>query len=218
MSPAGRAGSAREEAERLVATVLAAAAMAARSGGYGAGPGSLGSAGPGGLWSAIGLAQRVLANPDLATGEPACCVCPLCRLISAMRDPSPEFAERLATGAGDVATGIAGIMRAFGEAGRGGAGDGGPPWASGAAEDEARSAPAEDGSDAWHVASEGGPDTRRTASGTGPDAGRDEDSGPDRDVWRSATRAAGGAMASPQASGHATDDAREAAAPPGEVR
>jgi hypothetical protein len=31
-----------------------------------------------------------------------------------MRDPSPEFAERLATGVGDLATGLAGVLRAFG--------------------------------------------------------------------------------------------------------
>jgi hypothetical protein len=78
------AGTAREEAERLVATVLA---MAARSG--------LGGS-PGG-W---------------ATGSAECCVCPVCRVIASVRDPRPMTAERLATGAGDFATGVASLMRA----------------------------------------------------------------------------------------------------------
>src|SRR5439155_390062 len=56
------------------------------------------------------------ARAGIATGSPECCVCPLCRVIAAMRDPSPEFAERLATGAGDLATGLAGVLRAFGTA------------------------------------------------------------------------------------------------------
>lgn len=74
----------RDEAERLVAAALAAAALAARS------------------------------TAGFATGSAECCVCPVCRAIAAMRDPSPEFAERLATGVGDLATGLAGVLRAFG--------------------------------------------------------------------------------------------------------
>jgi hypothetical protein len=79
------AGTAREEAERLVATVLA---MARRSG--------LGG-GASGAW---------------ATGSAECCVCPVCRVIASVRDPHPVTAERLATGAGDFATGLASVMRA----------------------------------------------------------------------------------------------------------
>jgi hypothetical protein len=79
------AGSARDEAERLVATVLA---MAGRSG--------LG-AGTHGAW---------------ATGSAECCVCPVCRVIASLRDPHPVTAERLATGAGDLATGVASLLRA----------------------------------------------------------------------------------------------------------
>jgi hypothetical protein len=79
------AGTAREEAERLIATVLA---MAARSG--------LGGGASGG-W---------------ATGSAECCVCPVCRVIASLRDPHPVTAERLATGAGDFATGVASLMRA----------------------------------------------------------------------------------------------------------
>lgn len=74
-------GSAREEAERLVAAVLAAATLAAN------------------------------ANPQLSTGSAECCVCPLCKVIAAVRDPDPEVVERLATGAGDLAAGVASFLR-----------------------------------------------------------------------------------------------------------
>ena len=77
----------REEAERLVAAALAAVSMAAQS--------------------ATGF----------ATGSAECCVCPLCKAIAAVRDPDPEFAEKLSTGVGDLATGLAGVLRAFGDSG-----------------------------------------------------------------------------------------------------
>nr|WP_258544888.1 hypothetical protein [Micromonospora provocatoris] len=100
-------GSAREEAERLVATLLAGAKMAAAAPGSGAwGPlggilsGVLGHTPPG-----AGPARETPAPAGFATGSPECCVCPVCRGIAALRDPSPEFAERLATGAGDLAPG-----------------------------------------------------------------------------------------------------------------
>ena len=48
-----------------------------------------------------------------SNGSPECCVCPVCKMIAALRDPSPEFTERLASGASDLAAGIAGVMRAF---------------------------------------------------------------------------------------------------------
>ncbi|GAA3451068.1 hypothetical protein [Dactylosporangium matsuzakiense] len=75
----------REEAERLVAAALAAMSMAANS------------------------------TTGFATGSAECCVCPLCKAIAAARDPDPEFAERLATGAGDLAAGVASFLRNFGE-------------------------------------------------------------------------------------------------------
>jgi hypothetical protein len=74
----------REEAERLVATALAALQVAAGS------------------------------TAGFATGSAECCVCPVCKAIAAARDPDPAFAERLATGAGDLAVGLAGVLRAFG--------------------------------------------------------------------------------------------------------
>jgi hypothetical protein len=76
-------GSAREEAERLVAAGLAFASLAAQ------------------------------AHPEIATGSAACCVCPLCKLIEAVRDPDPQVVERIATGAGDLAAGMAGLLRSL---------------------------------------------------------------------------------------------------------
>jgi hypothetical protein len=38
-------------------------------------------------------------------------VCPLCKVIAAVRDPDPEMVERLASGAGDLAAGVASFMR-----------------------------------------------------------------------------------------------------------
>jgi hypothetical protein len=80
----GEPGPVREEAERLVAAALAAVSTAARG------------------------------TSGYATGSAECCVCPLCRVIAAMRDPNPEVAERLATGAGDLAAGVASLLRSFG--------------------------------------------------------------------------------------------------------
>jgi|SRR5690349_8626704 hypothetical protein len=73
----------KEEAERLVATALAAVSMAANS--------------------ATGF----------ATGSAECCVCPVCKAIAMARDPDPQFAEALSSGVGDLATGLAGVLRAF---------------------------------------------------------------------------------------------------------
>ncbi|WBB79966.1 hypothetical protein O7606_00720 [Micromonospora sp. WMMD882] len=103
-------GSAREEAERLVATLLATARLA------GAGS-SAGSWGPLGeiITGVLGHSRPPgrSAGGGFATGTPECCVCPICRAMVALRDPSPEFAERLATGAGDLAAGVASLLRAF---------------------------------------------------------------------------------------------------------
>lgn len=74
-------GTAREEAEKFVAALLAAATMAAN------------------------------AHPRVSTGSAECCVCPLCKVIAAVRDPNPEVVERVATGAGDLAAGMASFLR-----------------------------------------------------------------------------------------------------------
>jgi hypothetical protein len=76
----------REEAERLIASILGSASVAAD-----------------------GLR-------GFATGSAECCVCPVCKAIAAARDPNPEFAERLASGAADLASGLAGVLRAFSRA------------------------------------------------------------------------------------------------------
>jgi hypothetical protein len=139
--------SARTEAERLVATALAAVRLgtAGRAGGFGplgelitgvlghsggapsaaprpsasrpATPASSMS-GPAEAGSTGGSAGSDGSTPGgaFATGAPECCVCPICRAISALRDPSPEFAERLATGAGDFAAGVASLLRALSSA------------------------------------------------------------------------------------------------------
>ena len=73
----------RAEAERLVATLLGRASVAAES------------------------------LHGFATGSAECCVCPICRAIAAARDPNPDFAERMATGAADLASGLASALRAF---------------------------------------------------------------------------------------------------------
>jgi hypothetical protein len=99
-----------------------------RSGGHGSGAWGFGGQGSGGQgfggWGwvgrgiggwAAGTAGRGLGHgfAGWATGSPECCVCPLCRAIAAVRDPTPQTAARLATGAGDLATGVASMMRAL---------------------------------------------------------------------------------------------------------
>ncbi|MFG2068084.1 hypothetical protein ACGFKZ_14655 [Micromonospora tulbaghiae] len=161
-------GSAREEAERLVATLLAGAKMAAAAPGSGAlGPlggilsGVLGHTPPGG-----GPAPETPAPAGFATGSPECCVCPVCRGIAALRDPSPEFAERLATGAGDLAAGVASLLRAFTSAEPERPADG------------AAAAPDGSGDHVWREAT-------RT--------GHDSQPAPEQDVWAAATRREGAA-------------------------
>jgi hypothetical protein len=110
---------AREEAERLVATAIGAATMAARQVGRtrrGPGESLPGALGPlaDALYDTARSALGFGHNPSdykVANGSPECCVCPVCRVIAAMRDPNPETAERLATGAGDLAAGVASFLR-----------------------------------------------------------------------------------------------------------
>lgn len=66
--------------------------------------------------AAVSMAARGLGGPgrpSFATGSPDCCVCPVCRVIAAMREPSPELSERLASGAGDLAVAVTSLLRAF---------------------------------------------------------------------------------------------------------
>jgi hypothetical protein len=101
----------RTEAERLVATGLAAVAMAAdrvgaptreRGGAAAASFDALGDM----LFGPAGHRRHRIAN-----GSPECCRCPVCRAIAAARNPSPDFAERLATGVGFMAEGAARVLR-----------------------------------------------------------------------------------------------------------
>ncbi|WP_435208270.1 hypothetical protein [Micromonospora sp. bgisy143] len=198
-------GSAREEAERLVAALLAGARLAA-SGSAGGAFGPLGGmvAGVLGHSAAPGGGDRV--GGGFATGSAECCVCPVCRGIAALRDPSPEFAERLATGAGDLAAGVASLLRAFAppeppattvpepsassQATPTASDDHGAPWAA----PTARSAEAVD-EHVWR-------DATRT--------GHDSQPAPERDVWSVATRSAD---TSAPATAAPVDDAGAVAAP-----
>ncbi len=105
-----------------------------------------------------------------ATGSPECCVCPVCRSIAAMRNPTPQTAERLATGAGDLATGVASLMRAFSAM-------------SGSRPKPARrpAPPPADPDVAWSAA---------TRTGDGPDREPDLAPGADESPWAAATHAA----------------------------
>jgi hypothetical protein len=89
----------REEAERLVAAAIGSLATAARS--FGAASGRQGA---------------------FATGSDECCICPICRVIAAMREPDADLAERLATGAGDLAAAVTGVLRSLSRTGFRGAG------------------------------------------------------------------------------------------------
>jgi hypothetical protein len=54
-------------------------------------------------------------DPDrIATGAPECTGCPVCRTISALRDPGPDLADRVTRTVTDLATTIAaGLRHAF---------------------------------------------------------------------------------------------------------
>ncbi|MDZ5442688.1 hypothetical protein U2F26_08075 [Micromonospora sp. 4G57] len=176
-------GSAREEAERLVAMLLATARLAGSA--PGAGPwGPLGgilagvlghSAGFGRTGGGDGAASGAGSGPaGFATGSAECCICPVCRGIAALRDPSPEFAERLATGAGDLAAGVASLLRAFAPA------EPSPPAPEGGSTEPAAGAEARD--HVWREA------TR---------SGHDSQPAPEQDVWSAATRGEGAADPGP---------------------
>jgi hypothetical protein len=131
---------AREEAERLVAAALAAAQFASRAARRNSGSNARSARDSGNdmfedLAGLANIASKFLGAsgfggppppqpqaPEkhhvIANGSDECCICPVCRAIAAVRDPSPEFAEKLATGASDLAAGLTSILRAFGEAAR----------------------------------------------------------------------------------------------------
>jgi hypothetical protein len=136
----------RDEAERLVAAALAAVSSATR----GLGPDGAG----------------------LATGSAECCVCPVCRAIAAMRDPSSDLSDRLAAGVGDLATGVAAILRTLSAR-------------SGRAESPPRPETS-DGDEFWEGLRRKAADAARAYAR--PSTADDADSTMD-DHWRTATRA-----------------------------
>jgi hypothetical protein len=139
-----------------------------------------------------GLSVAIQATRGFATGSAECCVCPVCRAIAALRDPSPQFAERLATGAGDLATGLAGVLRAFAGA-AGGVSTTKPPGPYGSSGATAPGgAPGETAADS-------------SAAGDPGDPG---------DVWSAATRAPGQSEpAAPPQSPSTTPMAKKAVKP-----
>jgi hypothetical protein len=204
-------GTAREEAERLVATAIGAASLAARRIGRTRGPVSsspLGEALPGNLGtladalvdsarSAFGLGHNP-AEYRVANGSPECCVCPVCRTIAAVRDPSPQAAERLATGAGDLAAGVASFLRSVAAA----AGSASEPARP--RPDQARTGPEQAPSDSGQAPSA----TERPGSGepgpAWPAAEEPVASGAVGDVWQAATRGPAATPAGPATPGPAT--------------
>ncbi|WP_410811026.1 hypothetical protein [Micromonospora sp. 067-2] len=170
-------GSAREEAERLVATLLAGARLAS-AGSTGGAWGPLAGMVTGVLGHSATRGAQSTPGGGFATGSTECCICPVCRGIAALRDPSPEFAERLATGAGDLAAGVASLLRAFAPAE--------PPATSPPAPaptadtDAGQPAPADRSTEA------GNDHVWRDATRTG----HDSQPAPERDVWSVATRTA----------------------------
>ncbi|MFC3500502.1 hypothetical protein ACFOOK_05910 [Micromonospora krabiensis] len=182
-------GSAREEAERLVATLLATARVAT------SGSAAAGQWGPiGGMVASVlghSVAPGGSSRPTgggFATGTAECCICPVCRGIAALRDPSPEFAERLATGAGDLAAGVASLLRALASA------NPPAPPADHAPEGPGTPAAGPDDDLVWRDA------TR---------SGHDSQPAPERDVWSAATRAE--EKAAPAGAGRPVEEAGTAA-------
>jgi hypothetical protein len=170
----------REEAERLVAAAMAAASFALRNAGRGA--------------ALAGMAERFLGGDPfgahIATGSAECCVCPVCRGIAAVRNPSPEFAWRVASGAKEMAAGLTTILRAVSSA-----------TARPRTEPPPRT---RDAGPTWRAATrdEDWPET----SPAGPDAGDDP--------WRAATTAASTAATSTTAAATAATTADTTPEPP----
>jgi hypothetical protein len=142
----------RDEAERLVAAAIAAVSYATR-----------------------GLGSVTRPGSGFATGSAECCICPVCRAIAAMRDPAPELADKLAAGVGDLASGLASILRTLSQRGPSSqpaeepaAAEGDEFWeslrrkAADAAKAAARNSTVED--DPWHTATADEPATTATTT------------------------------------------------------
>ncbi|GAA2667192.1 hypothetical protein [Actinoplanes palleronii] len=168
----------------------------ASAGGSGpAGPGRSGTATGGPGSSSAG--SRAHGRQGWSTGSAECCRCPVCQAIAAVRDPSPQTIFRVATGAGDIATGAAGVLR--GLASLAGAFQGersrrAPKSPAGGA---TRHAPAPDA--AWSAATRAGAPSSRPAAPVADES----------DTWAAATAA--GARAAEADRARAKAEAEEAA-------
>jgi hypothetical protein len=91
----------------------------------GGGPSGSSGGGPSGGGPSGSSGGEHRGSTAFSTGSADCCVCPVCRLIAALRDPSPEFAEQMASAVGDLAVGLTGLLRALSTAmaGPGGSGE-----------------------------------------------------------------------------------------------
>jgi hypothetical protein len=178
-------GSAREEAERLVATLIAGARLAS-AGSAGGAWGPLGGMLAGVLGHSAAPGGHTGTGGGFATGSAECCVCPVCRGIAALRDPSPEFAERLATGAGDLAAGVASLLRAFAPAEPPAGSPSAPPTPPRPAPATAAGADVPEATPTDRSTGAGDDHVWRDATRTG----HDSQPAPERDVWSVATRTA----------------------------
>jgi len=142
----------RDEAERLVAAAIATISSAARG---------------------FGTTNRNGAG--LATGSAECCICPVCKAIAAMRDPSGDLAERLASGVGDLATAASSILRTL--ATRGGRTE---------SEPEPEPAPTAEGDEFWESLRRQAADAAKSHAHPSP-ATEPTASTMDDDPWRVAT-------------------------------
>ena len=219
-------GSARQEAERLVATVLA---MASQGRPGTAGWSALGDAVFGALGGSAHGAGRAAQDGAWATGSAECCVCPLCRVIAGLRDPDPRTAERLATGAGDFAAGVASLLRAFEaatgdprapEGGRAERTPAGRTTGEATGEDEeTRTDGRRADAGVWAAATATGRDATAPASGATAGSGAARDARVGDDPWASATAAGHDPSATvPRAPRPAERDTTPPAGPAGGTR
>jgi hypothetical protein len=190
-------GSARDEAERLVATVLAMAGSSGARDQVGKGLSALAETLTGAVdrLASVGSSEQhkpaAAQRSGWATGSAECCVCPVCKAIAAARNPSPATAVRLVTGAGDLATGAARLLRGL----------------SSMAGDRPKRAPTPpppppSPDEAWSAA------TREPASRPG-DASA---TAPDADPWAAASAAGAAAAEADRAEARARREAAEAQA------
>ncbi len=144
--------------------------------------------------AAVSLAARGMGAPGrsgIATGSAECCICPVCRLIASMRDPNTDLAERLASGAGDLATGVASMLRALSRGGHGGTSD--RPRDSHRDRDRGRDSDSREGDEFWESLRQRATEQARAWSGssgyggTRPTDVDDDGSDVERDPWRTAT-------------------------------